>query len=103
MTRPAKSDVYVMDVAPLGALADELDACITTALESSSNVHNTIYNFDWDGAAHDAALIRADRQIAEDHTMLTAMGDLRDAQRDGATTMGPMITTLSTEAARPAT
>ncbi|MCV7194113.1 hypothetical protein [Mycolicibacterium brumae] len=97
MTRPAKSDVYVMDIAPLGALADELDACITTALESSSNVHNTIYNFDWDGAAHDAALIRADRQIAEDHTMLTAMGDLRDAQRDGATTMGPMITTLRTE------
>lgn len=97
MTRPAKSDVYVMDVAPMAASAEELDAIITTALECSHNVHQTIHRFDWDGAAHDAALIRADRQVEEDHAMLSALGDLRDAEREGAASMGPMISRLRTD------
>ncbi|OHV05120.1 hypothetical protein C1Y40_04209 [Mycobacterium talmoniae] len=98
MGRPQKPDVYKANATALGDMAKPLRDAATKMLESADRVHTTVYDFDWEGEAKNAADGRADRELVQDRAVAAAQLALADAYENGAKTMQPMIDGLKSKA-----
>lgn len=97
MGRPQKSAVYAANATALGDMAQPIRDAADKMLEAADRVHNTVYDFEWEGASKDGADRRADREITQDRAVGTAQHALADAYENGAKTMQPMIDSLKSK------
>jgi hypothetical protein len=98
VTRPQKSIVEKANVNALGDMAKPLRESADKLAESAARVHDTVYAFDWDGLAKNAADGRADRELTQDRTVAADLHTLADAYENGKNTMQPMIDGLKSTA-----
>ena len=66
--------------------------------ESGERVHETVYDFQWEGLSRNAADTRADRELTQDRTVAADLHALADAYENGKNTMQPMIDGLNNKA-----
>lgn len=95
MARPAKSVVYKAKVDALFGLAEPTRTVGAKVMEGANTVHGTITNLDWESVAKDAAVGRADRELAQDKRVVLGYNALADAYHNGSVTMQPMIADLT--------
>lgn len=98
MGRPQKSTVFKANANPLGDMAKPLRDAAAKLVEAAGRVHNTVYDFDWQGQAKQAADDRADREVTQDKTVAAGLHALADAYENGKNTMQPMIDGLKSKA-----
>lgn len=98
MSRPQKSVVYKANATALGDMAKPVRDAASKLAESGERVHNTVYEFDWEGHTKNAADERADRELTQDRTVAADLHTLADAYENGQNTMQPIIDGLRTKA-----
>lgn len=91
MSRPGKSVVYSANATALGDLAEPTRTVGTQVLDAAGKVHGAIVDLEWEGLGKDAAVGRADHELAQDKRVVQGYNALADAYRDGAAAMAPMI------------
>ncbi|MDO3058016.1 TPR repeat region-containing protein [Mycobacteroides abscessus] len=95
MSRPGKSVVYSANATALGDLAEPTRTLGTQVLDAAGKVHGAIADLDWEGDGKDAAVGRADRELAQDRQVVNGYNALADAYQNGAAVMAPMIADLT--------
>ncbi len=95
MGRPTKTVVYNAKVAALGDLAEPTLTLGTQVLDAAGVVHGAIVDLEWEGEGKDAAVGRADRELAQDKQVVQGYNALADACQNGSATMAPMIADLT--------
>lgn len=95
MSKPGKSVVYSANATALGDLAEPTRTLGTQVLDAAGKVHGAISDLDWDGEGRDAAVGRADRELAQDKQVVGGYNALADAYQNGAAVMAPMIADLT--------
>lgn len=98
MSRPQKSVVSKANATALADMAGPLRAAANQLAESGERVHETVYDFDWEGLSRNAADTRADRELMQDRTVAADLHALADAYENGKNTMQPMIDGLNNKA-----
>ncbi len=91
MSRPGKSVVYGANATALGDLAEPTRTVGTQVLDAAGTVHGAIVDLEWEGLGKDAAVGRADHELAQDRRVVQGYNALADAYRNGAAAMAPMI------------
>ncbi|MDB2196252.1 hypothetical protein PM080_09285 [Mycobacteroides abscessus subsp. abscessus] len=95
MSRPGKSVVYSANATALGDLAEPTRTLGTQVLDAAGKVHGAIADLEWEGEGKDAAVGRADRELAQDKQVVSGYNALADAYQNGAAVMAPMISDLT--------
>ena len=98
MGRPTKSVVSKADLTALGEMSEPLRTAAAALAASGERSRNTVYEFDWDGDARNAAAARADRELTQDRIVAADLNALGDAYENGKNTMQPMIDGLRNKA-----
>jgi hypothetical protein len=87
--------VYSANATALGDLAEPTRTLGTQVLDAAGKVHGAIADLDWEGEGRDAAVGRADRELAQDKQVVGGYNALADAYQNGAAVMAPMIADLT--------
>lgn len=95
MSRPGKSVVYSANATALGDLAEPTRTLGAQVLDAAGKVHGAIADLEWEGEGKDAAVGRADRELAQDKQVIGGYNALADAYQNGAAVMAPMISDLT--------
>nr|WP_313884520.1 hypothetical protein [Mycobacteroides abscessus] len=83
--------VYGANATALGDLAEPTRTVGSQVLDAAGTVHGAIVDLEWEGLGKDAAVGRADHELAQDKRVVQGYNALADAYRNGAAAMAPMI------------
>lgn len=94
MVRPTWRQIQAANANGLYSAANSVKPSVTTTDKTSQSVRSTIDNLDWSGAAHEAAISRADSERKEMLRVSDAFEALQKALSNGAAHLPELITSV---------